>query len=291
MRIYAGEKATLSKTGKLIGITLGNGKNSAGDPVTHANMPTSLTMNTAVPNLNANSPRANGKLAEVIAGSLKATVVGDGQNASGALVLNIGDVRVAALPVGTVRVSPSRADGVTMRDNGLVEIAIKGVVTTFSPAVVDMSELAAALPSGSTLSVNGNGVLQVAVNGSTYFVRPTWYTSHGGASGLSANADQAVSFVDSKGNASAFKPAFANYDILLEAIGKELPTASAKVNADGTVSMTINGATYTLTPKMTKPILSAGSVPAVLAGKRWWQDADGKLFLNVGGMLQEFTVN
>lgn len=290
VKLFAGEKANLSKTGKLTSITLGNGKNSAGDPLAPTSKPASLTINATIPNLNAPAARAGGKLADVVAATLNGTVEGDGQNAGGALLIKVGGKRLNAMPIGEIRVSPSRADGATLKDNGLVEIAAKGVVTTFAPAMADINELAAALPSGSTASVNGNGVIQVTVNGITYYVRPSWYAGQGGASGLTMNGDQTITFVDSKGNATTLASAFANYDILQESIGKEIPGATSKVNIDGTVSMTISGTSYTLIPDMVKPKLGAGSAPALLAAKRWWQDSDGKLFLNVGGTLQGFTV-
>lgn len=290
VKLYAGEKANLTKAGKLSSITLGNGKNSAGDPLSLSDKPASLTINATVPNLNATAARANGKLAEVVATTLNATLEGEGQNTSGSVVLKIGGKRIVAMPVGEIKAAPSRTDGVTVKDNGLVEVVSKGVVTTFAPAATDINELVAALPSGATLNVNGNGVIQASIGENTYYVRPSWYAGQGGASGYNVNANQTITFTDSKGNLTTLSAAFANYDALLEGIAKEIPGASAKVNTDGTVVMTINGSVYTLTPEMVKPKLGVGGPPAIFAGKRWWQESDGKLFLNVGGAIQNFAV-
>lgn len=293
-KLYAGEVATLDATGKVTSVRLGSlaGDGGAvGDALKTAGA-SGLINKAVVPNLKGKVARVSDQqeFADAIAASLGKDFTVQGQNGDGVLRLAFAGGTVNALPVGSIAVDTSRADGVTFA-NGKAEVAKSGVVTTFSPAVSDFAGLAGQLvkqDKNATLAVLEDGMIHVILNGVTYALQPGWTVSQagGGQAGITVDGQGNILYQDGAGNRQTLYPVFADLPQLLAVFRQQDAEVSVTANGDGTYGAKLQGKSYTLAPDYSLP-----PTPADKAGKEWWQGDDGKIFIrNRDGSAQGFAV-
>lgn len=289
-KLYAGEVATFDSAGKITGAHVGSMDGNAGlfgDPLGQL----SPTDPTARINLHGKAARVStgqdftDALAIVLGGGFTSA----GQNADGVLRLKFAGGIVNALPIGTLLIDTGRADGVVVRDDGTVEATLNGIVVTFVPAVANMNDLLGLLPAGTTAQISHEGVITVSTQEKRYWVRPAWIATASTTKGLIQS--QASILFDDGTDSYTLLPSFADFAALRHAINQELPGATLSLNSDGSASLGIQGKNYVLKPLLAHDIkLSTDSTIHILNGQHWWQDSDGRLLLNVGGVMQAFTV-
>jgi len=283
-KVYAGEIAAFDSAGKITGVRLGSsdGKEGLlGDP---------LGGDPARVNLRGKAARdpSGQEFGDAIAALLGQSVTNLGQNNDGVLRLVYAGGTLNALPLGSLSIDTSRADGIVIRADGLAEASVAGIVATFVPAIASPSELLAALPAGSSVTQSSEGVLTVTQGGTRYRVRPAWVSQPGGTAGVE-RTPSGVRYGDGQ-DSYTLMPAFSDYAALRLAIEKEIPGAQFQANTDGTVSLTLNGKEYRLAPVLEQADPGSEIYGRILNGQRWWQDANGNLFLYAGGAVQEFVV-
>ena len=141
---YAGETVLFDSAGQLQTHRAGSadGRGGAGDPLSVAYIPATLTLNATVPNLKGSLARLNGQTPEQAALGLLGpnfTLENGGQNATGVLPLRFGDRLVPVLPLG-----PLNIDG-SLTADGLYQFVRSGLVMQFAPSVRDSRQLASDL--------------------------------------------------------------------------------------------------------------------------------------------------
>ena len=298
--VFSGELLGFGSQGELNSMQLGSkaGRhNHAGDPldvlsVAKAGLPTPLTIQPTIPNLNGSLARLGGQL---LIDAIDAIVKGSGtQTSLGVLRLSYpGDVVANALPIGAIPIDTSRKDGMTVLANGNVEVVKSGIVVTFIPAVTDPGDFtrrAAALDTQGSASSTllSNGVLHSTVDGKTYILRPEWIITHGaqGQAGFSINTADRLVYRNTAGDAQVLNPVIADY-VRLASVAKSVdPNAILSDNGDGSASLKLSNVTYTLLADyvLTQPT-------AEQMQWQWWSDGQGRIFINNGdGKAQGFLV-
>lgn len=286
-KIYAGELASFGADGKITAVRLGSPPGEtggAGDALT-LDLAPNLSFAASVPKLDASVARLGMSVQEAMARAAGATLVGTQTN--GVVVLEIGGIRIHALPLGAVAIDPDATDGVKLGADGTATVSVQGVVARFAPSVAELGNLAedaAAAMRGATLAVNADGVLIATVGGLRYALRPDWLSPDTvtQAAGFAA-ADGGLSYVKNL-RAFVLHPACADFAQLAATVEEALPGATATTNADGTVTLALGEKRWTLAPEMA---LKA----APLGAGTWWAEADGRLWLrHADGTAQGFTV-
>ncbi|MBS4097858.1 MAG: hypothetical protein KGZ83_13585 [Sulfuricella sp.] len=291
-KLYAGEVASFNSAGKISGARLGSLDGQAGQAGQLGDSlgPLSSSDLTAKVKLQGKPARLGGTLefADALAAALGQGFSSAGQNGDGVLRVNYPGGSVNALPLGQLAIDTDRSDGVTLRSDGLAEVAVSGIVATFAPALPSLRDFIADLPQGATVVPSKEGVLAVSYPGTRYWVRPAWLATSGGAAGLS-RAQAIMRFGDGK-DSYPLNPAFAGYAVLCAKTTLEIPGATCRANLDGSVALTTtSGQGYTLTARLEQGAPGADALTRLMSGQRWWQEADGRLFLNAGA-VQEFDV-
>ncbi len=290
-KLYAGEVATFDSAGKITGAHVGSVDGNAGlfgDPLGQL----SPTDPTARINLHGKAARVSTgqDFTDALAIVLGVEFTSAGQNADGVLRLKFAGGTVNALPIGTLLIDTGRADGVVVRDDGTVEVTVDGIVVTFVPAVTNMNELLGLLPPGTTAQTSHEGVITVSTQEKRYWLRPAWLATATSTTKGLIQSQTSILFEDGT-DSYTLLPSFADFAALRHAINQELPDATLSLNADGSASLSIQGKNYVLKPLMAHDIkLGTDSAIRILSGQHWWQDSDGRLLLNVGGVTQAFTV-
>ncbi|MBS4099331.1 MAG: hypothetical protein KGZ83_21170 [Sulfuricella sp.] len=293
-KLYAGEIAAFNPAGKITNVRLGSqdGNGGAvGDPLKPTRA-ANLNDKAVVPNLNGKVARISTTQAftDLLAATIDPSATSQGQNSDGVLRFAIPGGSVNALPVGSITVDTSRPDGVTLTGTGNAEVVKSGVVTRFAPAVSDFAQFAgqlATLDKNAILSLLEDGRVHLRVNNVTYVLQPAWTVKPSeGPAGF--NVNEQANFVYRNGSAGLqiLFPAFADLPQLV-AVFKALDAAvSVAANGDGTYSAKLLGMNYILTPDYHLTTPSADK-----AGKGWWKDEGGKLYLRNGdGSAQGFGV-
>lgn len=293
-KLYAGEVAVLDASGKVARVRLGSlaGSGSLGDPLKPA---TTAGLETTVV-----TPDLKGKVARIseqddftaaLAAALGKDFTVQSQNADGVLSLGFPGGKLQALPYGDITIDTSRADGVTLTVFNRAEVAKSGVVTRFAPAVGDFAQFTASLArldKAAVVAVLEDGMVHVRFKGATYPLQPAWTVTpdKDGQAGLSTDEQGMIVYRDSAGSRQMLYPVFADLPRLLDVFKVLDATASVIGNSDGTATAKFMGKTFTL-----KPDYRLTSAPTAQAGKDWWQDKDGKVYLRNGdGSVQGFMV-
>ena len=289
-KLYAGEVTTFDSAGKITGARVGSIDGKAGlfgDPLGQL----SPTDPTAKVNLHGKAARVstNQDFTDALAIVLGNGFTSTGQNADGVLRLKFAGGTVNALPIGTLPIDTGRADGVIVRDDGTVEATVDGIVVTFVPTVTNMGDLLGLLPPDAAAQTSREGVITVSAQGKRHWLRPAWVATASTTKGLTQS--QTSMLFDDGTDRYTLLPAFADFAALRQAVSQELPGATLSLNSDGSVSLSVQGKNYVLKPLMAHDIkLSTDSAIHILGGQHWWQDSDSQLLLNVGGVIQAFTV-
>jgi hypothetical protein len=284
--VYAGERATLDAAGLVTGLVLGTAAGgAAGDALTLA-LPDHLSIATTVPNLAATAARLGGPVQTAIAAAAGGTLMG--VQIDGVLALDLDGQRLYLLPLGEVGIDPEREDGVSLAADGTATVSAAGVGVRFAPSVASLNRFAADLEQvlpGVQIAVQENGVIVATVGGTAYAVRPDWIAARDTAtpSGFAVGTDGRLSYTR-YWRRLALYPAFADHARLAAAVAAALPGAGVQTNADGTVTVSLDDARYTLTPADTLETAPAGAAA-------WRVGADGKAWLRNGdGTLQRFGI-
>ncbi|MBS4099166.1 MAG: SBBP repeat-containing protein, partial [Sulfuricella sp.] len=296
-KVYAGEVADLDAAGKVTSVRLGSlAKNGSalGDPIQPAGA-ANLEDLAIVPSLKGKIARlsASRDYTDLLAASMGQGIAAQGQNSDGVLRLTIPGGTLNALPVGDLTVDTSRPDGITLTANGQAEIVQSGVLATFVPSVADLARCAAQLAQldpDAVLSIQADGRMRIHLNRTTYALQPAWTSnevtgSPAATGGFSTDQQGNVTYQDNATRQTLY-PAFADQPQLSAALKALDPAATLAAKGDGSYSIELLGQSYTLTPDY--PLTPA---PTEKAGKSWWQDATGKLYLRNGdGSAQGFAV-
>jgi hypothetical protein len=293
--IHAGETVTFDSAGQIKSHRAGSpsGSNGAGDPLTIANRPATLTLDATLSNLKGGLARLDGQSPEQAALALLGadfTLGNGGQTPAGVLPLTVGNLTVPLLPLGPLNIDSSRPDGIHLTADGLYEAVRNGLVMTFAPSVRDSRQLAADLArtfSGAATTVHSDGVIVVRVGGIDHALRPDLILESGTDNAMAFDFDEQGRFRyrDAQGFRQALHPAFADLTALRAAFVDAVADATVRCD-NGVTTLTLGTATYTLVPDyaLTTP-------PPEQAGHSWWSGADGKLYIrNADGTAQGFAV-
>jgi hypothetical protein len=293
--IHAGETVTFDSAGQIKSHRVGStsGSNGAGDPISVANVPATLTLNATVPNLKGQLARLNDQTPEQAALALLGAdfaLENGGQNATGVLPLRVGGLLVPVLPLGPLNIDGSLPDGVSLTADGLYQFVRSGVVMQFAPAVRDSRQLAYDLArafSGATAEMRSDGVIVVNVAGVDYVLQPDLTTETGTGNSMGFDLDEGghLRYRDAQGYRQVLHPAFADLATLRDILTAAIPGIAVNRN-NGVTTAAIGDVIYTLVPDYTLT-----SAPAQQAGRSWWSGADGKLYIrNADGTAQGFAV-
>lgn len=282
--VHAGELAAFDAAGNFLGQRLGTrAGGGAGDPLA-LELPANLTLAASVPRLDGSVVRLDGgSLRDAVVAGAGAQLIGFGGD--GVLVLDIGGLRVQALPLGSVTIESDRADGLAVAADGMALVARKGVTVRLAPSVADLARFAAdltALVPDATLRVHADGVLTATLGGTVFAVRPDWTTTAIAGQADDFSTDAAGRICHARDNRlQVLYPAFADFARLGQAVGQAMPGTTTATNGDGTVTLSLGGQTWILVPAYTLGTAPAGTEP-------WWLSDDGFMLRNGDGSMQEF---
>jgi hypothetical protein len=293
--IHAGETVTFDSAGQIKSHRAGSpsGSNGAGDPLTIANRPATLTLDATLSNLKGGLARLDGQSPEQAALALLGadfTLGNGGQTAAGVLPLTVGQTTLHLLPLGPLDIDASQPDGVSLTADGLYQFVRNGVVMRFAPSVRDSRQLAddlAAAFSGATARLHGDGVIVVRVDGVDFVMQPDLSAESGSGNVMEFDFDGEghLRYRDAQGYRQVLHPAFADLATLRTTLTAAIPGIAVNRN-NGVTTAAIGAITYTLVPDYTLT-----SVPVEQAGRSWWNGADGKLYIrNADGTAQGFAV-
>lgn len=295
--VYAGESVTLDSNGQILShrAASASGSNGAGDPLALAGQPSSLTLNTSLPNLKGSLTRLNNQTLEqaVIATLGSGFSLGNGgQNASGTLPLQFSGLTVQIIPLGTITIDSTRADGLSLTADGLYEFTRSGVLMQFATAVRDISQFATDIAasstfSGATTELRSDGILVLNKNGTATVMQPDLIaeSTTGTSAAIDSNAQGEWRYRDAQGYRHTLHPAFADLATLRAILTAAIPGIAVN-RGNGVTTATLGGTTYTLVPDYTLT-----TPPAEQAGRSWWSGTDGKLTIrNADGTAQGFAV-
>jgi hypothetical protein len=282
--MYSGETACFgATTGHFNGLRLGTvAGGGTGDPLT-LELPDNLSLAATVPRLDGLAVRIDGNLRDAVMTGLGATLL-DGSDA-GVLELDIDGMRVHAVPLGPVCIDAGRADGFGFEADGRAAVTRNGVTVRFAPSVPDLAQfaadLAAALPEATT-TLQPDGVLVAHVGTAAIAVRPAWATTPETslATGFVTDAAGQLVYVQDQRRLDLY-PAFADFASLVLAVTQAMPGSVATTNADGTVTLALDGQSWTLVPAYTLDAAPPGS-------GLWWATEGGFMLHNTDGTQQGF---
>ncbi|MCX7173334.1 MAG: ice-binding family protein [Proteobacteria bacterium] len=299
-KIYAGENVVVNAAGTVTGITLGSasGAGSAGDPLVIANQPANLVNSVIIPNLKGSVARLGGgtqNLEQMILTVAPGISLGSGgQSASGAIPITAGNLKAYIQPVGSVVIDATKPDGISINDDGMIQLVKSGVVVSFAPTVPDTRQFATdsgTAVTGATTRVSANGAIVASVGGSQYVLQPGLAVTPGvasGTAGFELDSRSRLVYRDSNGGRQTLYPMFMDTKTLGNVLKANLGAGtSVATDFAGSVSVRAGGVqAFTLTPDY---LLT--NVPTAQTGKTWWSDAaTGKLFIvNADGTAQGFT--
>ncbi len=216
----------------------------------------------------------------VLSRALNTTLTLVGHTATGTVVLDgyLGG-RLAFL-VTSVATGDARDEGVYAVGDGQYQVVSGDLAATIVPALVDIRQLAALMPQGSTIQIATNGVLSASLDGTTYVVQPgvavQRVVNPDGVAHIATAADGYLHFTDSLGNKQILYPAFLEPQTLRNYLRAIDGAATLSIQLDGKAKIVLQGKAYDLVPDRT-----LSGLPSNLPGQGWLQDAaQHYLFLN-----------
>jgi hypothetical protein len=293
--IHAGETVTFDSAGQIKSHRAGSpsGSNGAGDPLTIANRPATLTLDATLSNLKGGLARLDGQSPEQAALALLGadfTLGNGGQTPAGVLPLTVGQTTLHLLPLGPLDIDASQPDGVSLTADGLYQFVRSGVVMQFAPSVRDSRQLAGDLAStfsGAATTVHNDGVIVVRAGGVDFVMQPDLSAESGSGNAMEFDFGEQghLRYRDAQGYRQTLHPAFAELATLRDILTAAIPGIVVNRN-NGVTTAAIGEVIYTLVPDYTLT-----SIPAEQAGRGWWSGADGKLYIrNADGTAQGFAV-
>ncbi|MES2611710.1 MAG: Ig-like domain repeat protein [Pseudomonadota bacterium] len=290
--VYSGEMARLDGTGKVQSVRLGTvAGNGLGDPVQRGDLPAGINANVGFVRLAGVPTRTGGStpLETLVNNGLRtAGITSAAQAADGSITWNLGGANLPVVPL-EVRVVPGRADGVSVADDGSIEVATTGLVTRFGPALQSLPAMGQALTAlGATTVMQPNGALRVSLGATVFHMRPQWLPMGrtGNAPGFVFSSTTGLVFTDANGVSQALQGDVADYEGLTSLLQSLLGTGTIlRTGLDLQTELIVAGQRFQLVPDLA--LLPAGSGPA---GSNWWFEGS-KLFVRYpGGLVQGFAV-
>jgi hypothetical protein len=220
------------------------------------------------------------------------------QDSRGVLILTTSSGTYRYLPVGNLSIADislnaSRTVSVADIAANLTGILDQSLSFAVAPATA-YTDLATALKGinpSATLEILGDGVLKASLLGTDYIAQPAPQTSPGNSRGCPGfvTENNQLALCDATGQRQVLNAAFADTDILRDTFRSDLrlPTlAVSNSGGTGTYVTNVAGTSYTLTPEINLTV-----PPVTDAGKLWWIDAAGKIFIRYpSGSAQGFGI-
>ncbi len=290
--VLSGEVARLDGSGKVQSVRLGTvAGNGLGDPVQRSDLPAGINANVGFVRLAGVPTRTGGSTpleTLVNAGLRTVGITGSAQATNGSITWTLGGTSFPVVPL-EVRVVPGRADGVTVADDGGIEVATAGLVTRFGPALQSLAAMGQALTGlGATTVLQPNGALRVSLGTTVFHLRPQWLPMGrtGNAPGFVFSSSAGLVFTDANGVSQALQGDVADYEGLTSLLQSLLgPTTTLRTGLDLQTELTIGSQRFQLVPDLA--LLPATSGPA---GSSWWFEGS-KLFVRyASGLVQGFAV-
>lgn len=280
--LHAGEMAVFDGQGRLSSMRLGGAPGTVGEPLGQSEI-VGLTRSASIPSLLGKPARLAGgqrldqAVAEVIGAAVGGKVSSSGQDDNGAVRFAIGGDSLVALPLGSIDIDTSRADGLSLLANGQVRIASGGLLSTWGPALAEPLALLAALRSidaGASLELSADGFWLLHLAGASYAVQPAWQVAQaaGGQGGWTVDSQGDWHVVGKPGQQQALYPALLESPRLLQLLHEIDAAASLLNNGDGSYRLDLAGRQYRI-----RPDYQLSAVPAGHADDSWWL-GDGRLY-------------
>lgn len=290
--VYSGEVARLDGTGKVQSVRLGTVAGTGlGDPVKRSDLPAGINANVGFVRLAGVPERTGGSapLEALVTNGLRLLgITSSSQSSDGSVTWNLGGVSFPVVPL-EVRVVPGRADGVTVADDGSIEVATAGLVTRFGPTLQSLPALGQALTAlGATTVMQPNGALRVSLGTTVFHMRSQWLPMGrtGNAPGFVFSSTAGLVFTDANGVSQALQGDVADYDGLTSLLQSLLGTTTVlRTGLDLQTELIVGSQRFLLVPDLA--LLPVGTGPAT---SNWWFEGS-KLFVRYsGGLVQGFTV-
>ncbi len=290
--VYSGEMARLDGTGKVLSVRLGTvAGNGTGDPVLRADLPAGINATVGFVRLSGVPARTGGStpLATLVGNGLRAIgITSAAQAADGSITWTLGSVNFPVVPL-EVRVVSGRADGVTVADDGSIEVATAGLVTRFGPSLQSLPAMGQALTAlGATTVMQPNGALRISLGGTAFHLRAQWLPMGrtGNAPGFVFSSAAGLVFTDANGISQVLQGDVADYDGLRSLLQDALATpVTLRTGLDLQTELLVAGQRFQLVPDLA--LLPAGTGPT---NSNWWFEGS-KLFVRyANGLVQGFAV-
>ncbi|MBB6557441.1 hypothetical protein HNP48_000105 [Acidovorax soli] len=290
--VLSGEVARLDGTGKVQSVRLGTVAGTGlGDPVQRGDLPAGINANVGFVRLAGVPTRTGGSTpleTLVNAGLRTVGITGSAQATNGSITWTLGGASFPVVPL-EVRVVPGRADGVTVADDGSIEVATAGLVTRFGPALQSLAAMGQALTGlGATTVLQPNGALRVSLGTTVFHLRPQWLPMGrtGNAPGFVFSNSAGLVFTDANGVSQALQGDVADYEGLTSLLQSLLgSTTTVRTGLDLQTELALGSQRFLLVPDLA--LLPAGTGPA---NSNWWFEG-AKLFVRYpGGLVQGFAV-
>lgn len=290
--VLSGEVARLDGTGKVQNVRLGTVAGTGlGDPVRRADLPAGINANVGFVRLAGVPTRTGGStpLETLVNNGLRTVgIASSAQSADGSVTWTLGGASFPVVPL-EVRVVPGRADGVSVADDGSIEVATAGLVTRFGPALQSLAAMGQALTGlGATTVLQPNGALRVSLGTTVFHLRPQWLPMGrtGNAPGFVFSNSAGLVFTDANGVSQALQGDVADYEGLTSLLQSLLgSTTTLRTGLDLQTELTLGSQRFLLVPDLA--LLPAGTGPA---NSNWWFEG-AKLFVPYpGGLVQGFAV-
>lgn len=290
--VLSGEVARLDGTGKVQSVRLGTVAGTGlGDPVQRGDLPAGINANVGFVRLAGVPTRTGGSTpleTLVNAGLRTVGITGSAQATNGSITWTLGGASFPVVPL-EVRVVPGRADGVSVADDGSIEVATAGLVTRFGPALQSLAAMGQALTGlGATTVLQPNGALRVSLGTTVFHLRPQWLPMGrtGNAPGFVFSNSAGLVFTDANGVSQALQGDVADYEGLTSLLQSLLgSTTTLRTGLDLQTELTLGSQRFLLVPDLA--LLPAGTGPA---NSNWWFEG-AKLFVRYpGGLVQGFAV-
>lgn len=290
--VYSGEVARLDGAGKVQSVRLGTVAGTGlGDPVQRADLPAGINTSVGFVRLAGVPTRTGGStpLETLVNAGLRTVGITSGaQAADGSVTWTLGGVSFPVVAL-EVRVVPTRADGVTVADDGSIEVATAGLVTRFGPALQSLPAMGQALTAlGATTVMQPNGALRVSLGSTVFHLRAQWLPMGrtGNAPGFVFHSTTGLVFTDANGVSQALQGDVADYEGLTSLLQSLLGAGTVlRTGLDLQTELALGSQRFLLVPDLA--LLPAGTGPA---NSNWWFEG-AKLFVRYpGGLVQGFAV-
>ena len=278
--LHAGETAVFDANGQLVAAWIGSADRHAGQAGDVRTPPllAGLTVSQPGPRLDKTASRLGEKVIDNLSQQLLGhglRLIGEADDWGRLLLVGQG-ATLSALPVGQLDLDPSgERAGLTTAGNGLYALSRNGVTVTLAPAVTDLRALTAFVQSlGGRVTLQADGSLIVRLGEERLALQAGYAVREGQAPGIGQDEDGRFTFTDGEGRQQTYYPVAADFAAVLAAAQSVDESAQLQGHADGTLSLTLKAANFTLLPDYALVAVPAGREKSV-----WWIGDDGKLYV------------